>query len=301
MSIKKLLLILVAFAGMVLVWFMTRSYLSNAQQQAQQAQVLTAKTPAAQILVAKTDLHVGSTITAENLVWQAWPKSGVNKAYYSKPNAKIKDLVGTIVRTPMNEGDPITKSALVKKGASGVLAATLTPGMRAFTVPVTATSGVAGFIVPGDRVDVILTHAVEVTRREKYQVAETIFQNVRVLATDQKNQQNDKVKVAKTATLEVTQSMAEKLAIVANVGKLSLALRSLERGNDGLLADPNTPPIMVTTSQSHGNDVSKYLPRINGKKNSIRVARGSVATVVVPSNGTGDTQPDNLPSDGDDK
>ena len=286
---------------MALVWFMTRSYLSNAQQQAQQTQVLTAETPAAQILVAKKDLHVGSLVTADSLIWQAWPKSGVNKAYYSKQTAKIKDLVGNIVRTPLNEGDPITKSALVKKGASGVLAATLTPGMRAFTVPVSATSGVAGFIVPGDRVDVILTHEVEVNRREKYQLAETIFQNVRVLATDQKNQQNDKVKVAKTATLEVTQSMAEKLAIVENVGKLSLALRSLERGNDGLLSDPNTPPVMITTSQSHGNDVSKYLPRINGKKNGIRVARGGIATIVIPATGTADVQTDSLPSDGDDK
>ncbi len=293
MSSKKILLVILAIAGMVLVWFMTRSYLSNAQQQAQSAQVLTTKTPSAQILVAKSDLHVGSLVTKDNLVWQAWPKNGVTKAYYSKKTTKISDLVGNIVRTPLNAGSPITKSSTVKKGASGALAAVITPGMRAVSIPVSATSGIAGFLVPGDRVDVILTHEIKASRTEKYQVAETIFKNVRVLATDQKNKQDDKVKVAKTATLEVTPQMAERLSIVKNIGDLSLSLRSLERGNDGLLADPNTPPVSFTTTVSHGSDISPFLPKVNQKEDTkgIRVARGREVTIVDPKGGSKSAEP----------
>ncbi len=297
MNMKNLVLIILAVAGVVLVGLMTRTFLNGAQSNAQATQAKPAQAPSTQILVAKKDISIGTILKEEDLVWQAWPKKGLNKAYYPKKTTKKKTLTGKVARYPFAAGEPFTKSALVSQGERGYLAAILTPGMRAVSVPISVTSGVAGFVSPGDRVDVILTHTIEPVRREKYRIAETIFQNVRVLATDQKSQADNKAKVAKSATLEVTAQMAERLAIVSNLGKVSLSLRSLVVGEDGLLHDPETPPVAHTVSHSLDSDISRFLPKMKKKKNKglVRIRRGSTLSTVkhrtneAPSNGAPDT------------
>ncbi|MEX0298338.1 MAG: Flp pilus assembly protein CpaB [Kordiimonas sp.] len=293
MNPRGLILLVLAAIGVALVIMFTRSFLTSAQQQAQTAQVTTAKTPAVQILVAKRDLHVGTILKPEDAGWQAWPQAGLTSAYYVSKQDKLKSVHGKVVRVPITAGEPVTKTSIVAQGERGFLAAILTPGMRAVSIKLSPTAGIGGFVFPGDRVDVILTHELKVSRSETYQVAETVFQNVRILAVDQKSQTDDKVKIAKTATIEVTPKMAEKVAMLSNIGTLSLSLRSLAQTAEGTGADPDSPPVPTTTSHSMGSEVSGFLPSLDSQ--SIRVARGSDVNLVKTSvsnsdSGEGDDQ-----------
>jgi pilus assembly protein CpaB len=187
-----------------------------------------------EVLVANRALPVGTIIDAEAVRFQKWPEGLLQPAYFlkGKPNGNPAELIGTVVRSEITAGQPLTQGALIKPGQRGFLAAALGPGMRAVTVAVSATSGVAGFVFPGDRVDLVLTHEVD-GDGGALRVSETILRNVRVLATDQRMSQpmNDKGKpiVASfsTVTLEATPRIAEKIAVAQTIGKLSLSLRSI--------------------------------------------------------------------------
>jgi pilus assembly protein CpaB len=194
------------------------------------------------VLVAKQNLPIGKKIVRGDVAWQAWPKDGVQGEFLSanKPdNRRLKQIIGATARRGILKGTPITQQAVFKSKNPGFLAGALDPNMRAIAVAINAQSGAAGFILPGDRVDVILIQDVgKKTRRNGVSdttesksfhshVAETILQNVRVLASDQKvSDFEKKAKVAKTVTLEVTRKQAETLAVAGSMGKLSLALRS---------------------------------------------------------------------------
>jgi Flp pilus assembly protein CpaB len=143
------------------------------------------------------------------------------------------DLIGTVVRNEITAGQPITHGSLIKPGERGFLAAALGPGMRAVTVSVSSTSGVAGFVFPGDRVDIVLTQAVSGGGEgPPLKVSETVIQNARVLATDQRmSAQGEDGKAVvqnfSTVTLEATPKIAEKIAVASTIGQLSLSLRSI--------------------------------------------------------------------------
>ena len=281
MNPRGLILILLATVGVILVVMFTRSFLSNAQQQAQTAQVTKTQVPASKILVAKRDLHVGTILKPEDVMWQDWPKKGLSTAYFIMKKDEIKIVHGKVVRAPITTGEPVTKTAIVSQGERGFLAAILTPGMRAVSVKLSPTTGIGGFIFPGDRVDVILTHEIEISRSEVHQIAETVFQNVRVLAVDQKTITDSKVKIAKTATLEVTPKMAEKVAMLSNLGTLSLSLRSLAQTGVEPGANPDSPPIATTSSHSTGSEISTFLPALNAvNSSSVRVTRGNKVNIV---------------------
>jgi pilus assembly protein CpaB len=187
------------------------------------------------ILVARKALPVGTIIDQESLTFQAWPKELVQNAYYQEgaPESDMAKLLGTVVRNPITAGQPITQGALVGPNDRGFLAAALGPGMRAVTVPVSTTSGVAGFVFPGDRVDLVLTQ--EVTGGgdgPALKVSETIVRNLRVLATDQRIDSKDEegktvVKAFSMVTVEATPRLAEKIAVSQSLGTLSLSLRSI--------------------------------------------------------------------------
>lgn len=198
----------------------------------------TAAAPAPQpvgpkILVATRALPVGTIIGPDSFRYQPWPKELVENAYFVEgQNVDINQLTGTVVRTAISAGQPITQGALVKSGDRGFLAAALGPGMRAVTVSVSAQSGVAGFVFPGDRVDMVLTQSVSGGDGPELRASETIIRNVRVLATDQRTSTVDKdgnteVKVSSNVTLEVTPRIAEKIAVAQSIGQLSLSLRSI--------------------------------------------------------------------------
>ena len=145
----------------------------------------------------------------------------------------LAQLVGTVVRTPITAGQPITRGSLVFPGDRGFLAAALGPGMRAVTIPVSDLTGVAGFVFPGDRVDLMLTQQIPAQSGQPLKVSETIIRNLRVLATDQQPRQNidpagnTVVSSFKMVTLEVTPSLAEKISVAQTIGTLSLSLRAL--------------------------------------------------------------------------
>lgn len=283
MNPRGLILLALAAIGVVVVVMLTRSFLSSAQNNAQTAQATSApKTAAVQVLVAKRDLHVGTILSPEDLEWAAWPKEGIKESFFSKKTDKRSDVTGQVVRLPLALGEPVTKSSVVKQGERGFLAAILTPGMRAVSVKLSPTSGIGGFVFPGDRVDVLLTHTISKSRTENFPVTETVFKNVRVLAVDQKSVADDKVKISKTATLEVTPKMAEKVAMLGSIGQLSLSLRSLTDSGDGLTADPTAHPVAVTTSHSMGSEVSGFLPKFNddGPGNTVKVTRGGTTSTV---------------------
>ncbi len=185
------------------------------------------------ILVATRALPVGTIIGPDSFRFQPWPKELIQNAYYVEgQNFDMNSLNGTVVRTAVTAGQPITQGAIVKPGDRGFLAAALGPGMRAVTVPVSQQSGVAGFIFPGDRVDMMLTQSVEGEDGPALRTSETIIRNARVLATDQRtvsdNEEGKKdVKVFSTVTLEVTPRIAEKIAVAQSIGQISLSLRSI--------------------------------------------------------------------------
>ena len=231
MDVKKILLLVGALVVAATTAVMAKNMFTGAA--APQAEAATVAGP--EVLVATRSLPVGTIIDAEALRYQPWPEGLVQGTYYVKgqPDSDPQALLGTVVRNEITAGQPVTQGALVKPGDRGFLAAALGPGMRAVTVAVNTTSSVAGFVFPGDRVDMVLTQ--EVTGGGDglpLKVSETIIRNLRVLATDQRTTSKDEngktvMTDIQTVTLEATPRIAEKIAVAQTIGKLSLSLRSL--------------------------------------------------------------------------
>ena len=194
------------------------------------------------VLVAKTDLRVGTLLTPENFRWANWPDTTLNPAYYTQeiaPDA-MEILTGSVVRSAMYADEPVMPQKIVQKGDTGFMAALLSQGKRAMTVEISPESASAGFILPDDRVDIILTQMIEFSGDEDLppvMVTKTILENARVLAIDQTFGDVDGIPTltGSTATMELDQTQAELLARSARVGTLSLTLRSAADAgfNDG--------------------------------------------------------------------
>ncbi len=188
----------------------------------------------ADVLVAAKDVGIGQALTAQDVQWQTWPATAVNPAFIRKnehPDA-LAQFTGAIVRVPMAAGEPVRENKVIRAKGSGYMAAILPSGMRAYSTEISAETGAGGFILPNDRVDVILSRRdreAEKASGVELHVSETILSDVRVLAIDQLVQEKEgqRVVVGKTATLELTQRQAELLAAARQTGTLSLTLRSL--------------------------------------------------------------------------
>ena len=305
MDVKKVALLVGALVIAVVTAVMAKNMFSGAG--ATQAVAAPAVPMGPKVLVARKPLPVGSMIDADSLTYQAWPKELVQGAYYTQGgiDGDPQKMIGMVVRNPVTAGQPVTRGTLVGPNDRGFLAAALGPGMRAVTVPVSQTSGVAGFVFPGDRVDMMLTQGVEGGGDgPPLKVTETIVRNVRVLATDQRIEQGkdkDGKSIAtpsQTVTLEVTPRLAEKVAVAQSLGQMSLALRSiadntaeLERAvasgevkvpagtNPGqerqmLLAVANQP-MDGNTTFSTGGDVSRFQRRTVPAKPRAQMAMAS--------------------------
>lgn len=229
MDRKKLVLLLGALVVAIGSAFLARSMFAGEPAPAAQA----APEPAGpKVLVANRALPAGTIITADAMGYQMWPEELVQDAYFIEGESDMSQLLGTVVRFPITAGEPVTQGSLVSPGDRGFLAAALSPGMRAVTVPVSATTGVGGFIFPGDRVDLVLTQSFPLNDGE-INGGETILENLRVLATDQSTETvtdeegKTVVKAFRTVTLEVTPEYAEMVSIARGMGDLSLALRSI--------------------------------------------------------------------------
>jgi pilus assembly protein CpaB len=186
------------------------------------------------ILVAKQDLNRGQVIGDGDVGWQIWPAAAANSNFIKKsdrPDA-VSQFNGAIVRVSVAGGEPIRDPAVVFAKGSGFMAAILPHGMRAVSTEISAEAGAGGFVLPDDHVDVLLTRhdksQEKITGFDKI-ISETILRNVRVLAIDQQVEEKNgqKVVVGKTATLQLTPSQAETIAMARQQGTISLALRSL--------------------------------------------------------------------------
>src|SRR6185295_14996043 len=185
------------------------------------------------ILVAKSDIGLGQSVKPDDLQWQTWPAATASNSFISRANKAeaIKEITGSIARSPFIAGEPIREQKLVKADGSGFMAAILPAGYRAISTEISPETGAGGFILPNDRVDVILS------KREKnpdnkgpeLTTSEIILTNVRVLAIDQapKEKEGTSSMVGKTATLELKPEQAETLTRARQSGVLTLALRSI--------------------------------------------------------------------------
>ncbi len=243
-----------------------------------------------ELLVSNKNLSVGHDLIPIDVSWKSWPKDSVisGSIVRAGANQKIADVIKKAkLRRDVAAGEPILQSVLIKDAQGNVLAAAMEPGKRAVAIKVKAESMVGGFISPGDHVDVIMLYKVDVNDRNnlviKNQVnkfaAETVLENVKVLAIDQQSKRDDeKAKVGRSVTLEVDAKGAEKVALAELMGDLSLSLRPL---GDKQIDDKRT----LTTDSS----VSKVLQEINRlegqtKQNSdmVRVYNGdNVQNIVV--------------------
>jgi pilus assembly protein CpaB len=192
-----------------------------------------AQLPTAEVLVAKSEIGLGQVVKPEDLQWQVWPAATANGGVINRAGRAdaITEIAGSIARAPFIAGEPIREQKLVKANGSGFMAAILPSGMRAISTEISPETGAGGFILPNDRVDVILS------KREKNPdskgadlvVAEIILTNIRVLAIDQAPKEKEGINtlLGKTATLELKPEQAETLARARQGGTLSLALRSI--------------------------------------------------------------------------
>lgn len=231
MDKKKLILLVGALIIAIGTALAARSMFAGAAAPQVEAAPVTPTGP--KVLVAKRGLPVGTIITADAISYQLWPQELLQDAYFIDGETNMEALLGTVVRLPITAGEPVTQGSLVAPGDRGFLAAALGPGMRAVTVPVSARTGVGGFVFPGDRIDLVLTQTVEGDDGQGLRASETILTNLRVLATDQSTETTTTddgrtvVRAFRTVTLEVTPRIGEKIAVAQTIGTLSLSLRSI--------------------------------------------------------------------------
>jgi pilus assembly protein CpaB len=212
------------------------------------------KLDTAEVLIASNDIGLGNVVAASDMNWQAWPASSANGTFIVKkdrPDA-IENLAGSIARAPFVAGEPIRESKLVKAKGSGFMAAILPQGMRAVSTEISPETGAGGFILPNDRVDVILSRRDRNPVTNEVRASETILTNVRVLAIDQtvEEKNGQKVVVGKTATLELTPNQAETLAMARQLGTLALALRSI--------TDADSKPSVEDQTKQSSINVVRY-------------------------------------------
>src|SRR5947209_10814818 len=189
--------------------------------------------PVTRVLVANVELPAGSVLRGDQLRWEPWPSASA-ATYVVEGRARPADFEGSVLRSHLAPGEPIVPGQVAHPGERGFLAAVLEPGDSAVTINVTPSSGMAGFLVPGDRADVLLTMTVPAAVKEAppHHVSEVLVANVRVVGVDQSFSQDKKtdkkdVTAPKTVTLEVTPKQAQVIAVGADIGNLSISLRSL--------------------------------------------------------------------------
>lgn len=255
--------------------------------------------PLTRVLVAAHDLQPGDRLTAGDFTWQEWPKTGLNADFITDgpagasarapvtekvvAAATIKardtlaggaagaaaDFVGALVRAPMLKSEPITAAKVVRATDTGMMAVTLSPGMRAMAVPLSAENSAGGFILPGDHVDLVQSRKVDLPTGGQKFASGVVLRNVKVLAVDQDTRAKDKApaKVGTTATLEVTPEQAEFLALSKSQGELTLILRSY--------ADIGGPTTEGSGVRSQGANFAPTVVRVfrNGAPADVVVGR----------------------------
>jgi pilus assembly protein CpaB len=224
-----------------------------------------AQLPTTDVLVAKADIALGQSLGPDDVQWQSWPATAASSNVIrrnDRPEA-VTQVAGSIARSPFIAGEPIREPKLVHANGAGFMAAVLPSGMRAVSTEISPETGAGGFILPNDRVDVILSKREKGPDRSGPETvnSEIILSNIRILAIDQAPKEKDgqNTVVGKTATLELKPEQAELLARARQSGTLSLALRAL--------VDLNAPEVKVEDTTG-------------SKRESINIVRYGIPTAV---------------------
>ena len=237
------------------------------------------------MLVADTNLPAGTFVKPQHLRWRSWPTDDVPESYVLKGVRSDAEMIGAVVRKRIAAGEPIIDGAVVKPNERGFLAAVLEPGMRAVSVPITPTSANSGLIFPGDRVDLILTQSLVTSEADGSvrRVSETVLKDIRIIAmgtdTGDDPREGEANEKAKTATFEVTPRQAEEVALLTELGKISLSLRSLAA------ATPELAALSEVSELTWDRDVSRVL-RSGRLSSRLLVLRGSDAQDVSVQEGS---------------
>jgi pilus assembly protein CpaB len=245
MSKMRIVLFVLAGVAAIAAGLMARNF---AGQRPDKEIIVENTVKKAEVLVAAKDLGLGDKLADGALSWRSWPLESVQEGMITKeavPDAMEKFATGR-ARAPIYAGETIIEKKIVQAGDKGFLASMLPKGMRAISVAISERSSAGGFILPNDRVDVILTKKATVEGGSQLVSSETVLSNVRVLAVNQnygkQEEGTDTISVAegKTATLELSARQSEVIAQVESMGELSLALRSIAE-NDGVSIENNKP------------------------------------------------------------
>jgi len=265
-----------------------------------------APSPVKKVLVANVEIPTGTFLKDEMIRWQDWPSDAIDPNFLVEGKVDPKTItgVGAVARRPIPAGQPITEGALARPGDRGFLAAVLKPGMRAISIAVNEVSGLAGLIFPGDRVDVMLVHAVPgavvqsnsggqadaTVKAADHRVSETILQNVRILAIDQAlgHAPGQPSQVARTITIEVTPKQAELMAVAVQLGQLTLSLRGLANLPEAPVATTDLMEIPEPdrgTTFTFDSDVSRATPNIPPPRPSPVLRAGPVQHTIEVNRG----------------
>ncbi|HWI25517.1 MAG TPA: Flp pilus assembly protein CpaB [Stellaceae bacterium] len=291
MSPRRIVFVVIALVAAFATIFLGRAWIAAQRNAHVVAQVQAPKAkPSKLVLVARGDLHAGQFVRPDNLRWQNWPDNGIAPSYIVAGSHQLEDYVGAIVRNGIGDGEPITDERVVRPGDRGFLAAVLRPGYRAVTVALTPSQALAGLVFPGDHIDLIATLTLQDDNEggpgpRDHHASETVLRNLRVLALDQRaDDQKKDVAVAKTATLEVTPKQAEVIAVVGDIGKLSLSLRSLAQ-DDPETASEETAGLSYTFDSDATHLIRP--PIRAGAKQKVVVVRGAKVDVADFTHGGG--------------
>ena len=284
MNSRGIILIVVALTlSIATIWLVRGWLLSN---QGAQVAVSQQVSSGPQILVAKNNMPIGHVVTDDDFELVTWPDEEIHDNYLTNESGAQANLIGSVVRHGVVAGEPITSSRFVVRGQFGFMSAILSAGMRAVTVAVDRTSGLAGFIFPGDRVDLIVTHEIEGPNEQARFLSETFLMNARVLAVDTRTDDiNGTPEQAKTVTIEVTPEIAERINVVLRMGTISLSLRSITNP-DGTVqtatSRDQTLPTISLLSRTWDSDISTALSPMDNSVdgNIIIITRGAVSQSV---------------------
>jgi pilus assembly protein CpaB len=274
MRARTLVLFLVALTLAGGTAILVRTFLAQKNVEVE-AQALARPAPAQKfVLVARGAITRGQILKPQDFAWQVWPEGGIDKNYIQVGTRTAESFAGWVARDPFAAGEPISDAKIVSPGSRGFLAAVLQPGMRAISVPVTATSGISGFIFPGDEVDILITHQLT-GHDEAHRAAETVLQDVRVIGIDQKlDSKSGEPLVAHTATLEVTPKQSEMIAVASEIGKLSLSLRSLAANQSEQSAAASPAGDAPSSTFTLDSEVSQLVPKPGAGSAGVTVLRG---------------------------
>jgi pilus assembly protein CpaB len=308
MRARTLLLLIVALVLAGGTTMMARVWLASQKAQQTEASPIALPMPAKSVLIARSSVQRGQLLKPEDFAWEPWPESGIDKNYVVIGTKTPDAYAGWVARLPISAGEPVTEAKIVSPGNRGFLAAALRPGMRAVSVPVSLTSGISGFVFPGDQVDLVVTFSSpEPPPRSDgtapgplrdVKASEAVLRDVRVIAIDQKldAKAGEANANLKTVTFEVSPKESAIIALASEMGKLSLSLRSLSPGPDDTKQEAdNTPLSPQGATYTVDSDINPLLrnplkPKGAADTDVVTILRGGNAgsatgTTVTPKTG----------------